>query len=486
VRDADPSFFTEAPDGPPETAPDPKPPSAFGRALARLRSGKEPARAVLRRFRRPHGLGHETTVRFIREAERRAQQRAGLVRLVIAALLVAAVEWAGRGIPGGDPVIVRQIEAARVILGLFALLGLSVYLLARKGIATSVLPFATALGDAALILGGLAYNQVSLGVPGNFLFSFPLVWTVPIALAANAVYYRPGVQVFATSLYVVGLPVIAFLAGNVAPAARAEPLARLALLYGPPPNGVRLIMVVGAGLVLILAALQGRRLLERAVRETTLRLNLTRYLPRELAPVLSEAEFENLRQGQRITVALLFVDIRDSSALGISMEPAELARFVTAFRRRVIDAAARHGGVVDKFIGDGALIVFGVPSPGADDAAQALACGRTLLDLVERWNEKHGFDPPVRIGIGVHRGEVFCGVVGDEGRLEFTVLGEAVNLAARLEQATKTLGHPLLASREVVEAAGEGAGWVEVACEPLPGSSRPVAILTPRDASEAP
>jgi adenylate cyclase len=86
----------------------------------------------------------------------------------------------------------------------------------------------------------------------------------------------------------------------------------------------------------------------------------------------------------------------------------------------------------------------------------------------------------------VHRGEVFCGVVGDEGRLEFTVLGEAVNLAARLEQATKTLGHPLLASREVVEAAGEGAGWVEVACEPLPGSSRPVAILTPRDASEAP
>ena len=91
----------------------------------------------------------------------------------------------------------------------------------------------------------------------------------------------------------------------------------------------------------------------------------------------------------------------------------------------------------------------------------------------------------MRIGVGVHQGEVFCGVVGDEGRLEFTVLGEAVNVAARLEQATKTLGRSLLASREVVEAAGESEGWVEVACEPLPGASRPVAILTPRDASDA-
>ena len=479
------SFPAAAPDGPPEITPDPNPPSALARALSRLRSGHEPARAVLRRFRRPHGLGHETTVRFIREAERRAQRRAGLVRLVVAALIFAGVEWGARGLPDGNFVILRQIEAARVILVLFALLGLAVFLMARKGIATSALPFATALGDATLILGGLAYNQWSTAVPGNFLSVFPLIWTVPIALAANAVYYRPGVQVFATSLYVIGLPIIALLAGNVPPEARPEPLARLALLYGVPPNGGRLLMVVGAGLVLILAALQGRRLLERAVRETTLRLNLTRYLPRELAPVLSEAEFENLRQGQRITVALLFVDIRDSSALGIRMEPGDLARFVTAFRRRVMDAASRHRGVVDKFIGDGALIVFGVPSPGPDDAARALACGRTLLDLVERWNEKHDFDPPVRIGVGIHQGEVFCGVIGDEGRLEFTVLGEAVNVAARVEQATKTLGRSLLASREVVEAAGEGEGWVEVACEPLPGASRPVAILTPRDASDA-
>ena len=121
------------------------------------------------------------------------------------------------------------------------------------------------------------------------------------------------------------------------------------------------------------------------------------------------------------------------------MDPTRLAVFIASFRRRVIQAAALHGGMIDKFAGDGALVLFGVPEAKPDDAARALACGRTLLDLVERWNAKRNFDPPLRIGIGVHTGEMFCGVVGDEDRLEFTVLGETVNTAARIEQATKTV-----------------------------------------------
>ena len=149
-------------------------------------------------------------------------------------------------------------------------------------------------------------------------------------------------------------------------------------------------------------------------------------------------------------------------------------------------AAARHGGVVDKFLGDGALVLFGVPAENPTDAARALACGRMLCALVERWNEKRAFDPPVRIGIGIHRGEVFCGVVGDEDRLEFTVLGEAVNITARIEGATKALNAPFLASREAVEAAGEAEGWVEVAAEPLRGMTRTVRLMAPKPGSGDP
>nr|WP_281399881.1 adenylate/guanylate cyclase domain-containing protein [Microvirga zambiensis] len=220
-------------------------------------------------------------------------------------------------------------------------------------------------------------------------------------------------------------------------------------------------------------------MLERAVRETTLRVTLTRYLPRELAPILTDQSFASLRQGRRIPVTLLFVDIRASTTFGETMEPAQLAVFITSFRRRVIRAASRHGGVIDKFTGDGALILFGVPGARDGDAQRALACGQTLLSLIERWNAKRGFNPPVRLGIGIHTGDVFCGVVGDESRLEFTVVGETVNIASRIEQATKAAGCELLASQEAVMAAGEADLWCEVACEPLPGVTRKMVLMKP-------
>jgi adenylate cyclase len=308
---------------------------------------------------------------------------------------------------------------------------------------------------------------------------------MPIAIAASAIHYRPRLQAYVAALYGIGLTVIVLAGGNLGFDERRAALSELYLLFGPPPNMIRIIMLVLAALILVVVARQGRALLERAVRETTLRLNLTRYLPRELAPILSEEAFAGLRAGRRVRAALLFVDIRDSSALAETMDPARLAVFISAFRRRVMQAAARHGGVVDKFIGDGALILFGVPVESGIDAARALACGRTLLDLVARWNAKRRFDPPVRVGIGIHVGDVFCGVVGDEDRLEFTVIGEPVNIAARIEQATKDVEERCLASREAVEAAGESERWTEVANGPLRGLTRPVRLMRPNSSGPA-
>jgi adenylate cyclase len=424
------------------------------------------------------------TARLLREAEIVAERRVGLVRVAVAVVLLVAIFFATGDATSAYPVIHRQIRAAQVTLLMFGLVGVVGAWLASRRLASRELPVITATADAVLILGNLAYNHWSSGVAGNFFAAFPVIWVVPIAIAASAIHYRPGLQAYVASLYVVGLALIAILAGHLAPEHRREALADLNLLFGAPPNTIRIVMIISAGLVLLVVARQGRLLLERAVRETTLRHNLTRYLPGELAPILSEEGFAGLRSGRRIRVTLLFVDIRDSSAWAESMDPGRLAIFISAFRRRVMRAASAHGGVVDKFLGDGALILFGVPAEKETDAARALECGHALFRLMERWNAKRGFDPPIRVGVGVHTGEVFCGVVGDEARLEFTVLGEAVNITARIEQATKSVEESYLASREAVEAAGAADRWMTVDHAPLRGVTRPIQLMRPRQPSE--
>jgi adenylate cyclase len=351
--------------------------------------------------------------------------------------------------------------------------------LASKRIAIQSLPIITALLDAFLVLGNLGYSHWGLGVPGGFYSVFPVAWVVPITMAAAAIHYQPRLRVFVAAVYVVGLSLLAFGGDMLSLEERQQDLSAMGGLFSAQANMIRIVMVFAAGLILILVARQGRLMLERAVRETTLRVTLTRYLPRELAPILTDQAFASLRQGRRIPVSLLFVDIRASTTFGETMEPAQLAVFITSFRRRVLRAASRHGGVIDKFTGDGALILFGVPAAQEGDARRALACGQTLLTLIERWNAKRGFNPPVRLGIGVHTGDVFCGVVGDESRLEFTVVGETVNIASRIEQATKAAGCELLASQETVMAAGEEELWSEVECEPLPGVTRKMVLMKP-------
>ncbi|WP_414472611.1 adenylate/guanylate cyclase domain-containing protein [Microvirga sp. M2] len=421
----------------------------------------------------------DTTHRLIREADAGALQRAGLVRMVVAGLLLLTVIAVTGGIEVTNPVAVRQIWIAELTLTLFGALGWCGAWLASKRIAVDRLPMITAVLDALLILGNLAYTHWGLGIPGNLFAAFPAAWVVPITIAAAAIHYQPRLQAFVALIYVVGLSLLAYGGGSLTPAQRQQDLSEISGLFSEQANMVRIAMVLSLAMILILVARQSRVLLERAVRETTLRLNLTRYLPRELAPILTEESFASLRQGRRTRITVLFVDIRASTSFGETMDPAQLAVFITSFRRRVLRAASRHGGVIDKFTGDGALILFGVPGAQDGDAGRALACGRTMLELIQRWNAKRRFDPPVRVGIGIHSGEVFCGVVGDESRLEFTVVGETVNIASRIEQATKNAGCDMLASREAVQEAGEDALWTEIAHEPLPGVTRTMVLMRP-------
>jgi adenylate cyclase len=415
----------------------------------------------------------------IEDAERSAEISAGVARMVSAGVLAVALAITATGAPLVDRSLVGQYSLAFLTISGFFLLGVASVILARSRYFDARAAFWMVALDGAFIAAILVSNLTRSGLSADFLPIFPTLWLIPLLLAGTLLRFRPAVQIFALVSFLLALVFAALQVGFTDVEGRNAEISGAARLLAPQPNGIRLVMLALTGAILVLAAARGRTLLEHGIRDAEARAALTRFLPAEIVPVFERASIDDLRRGRRQQAVVMFVDIRDSTARAETLDPARLSIFISSFRRRVMRAAQDHDAVVDKFVGDGALLVFGLPEPRPDDAARAVRCARQILDLVERWNRKRQFDPPVRVGIGLHLGEVYVGVVGDETRLEFTVLGDTVNVAARLEQATKTYGPALLASAETVSAAGKDHGWHEIAREPLRGRTHEVIVMAP-------
>jgi class 3 adenylate cyclase len=131
-----------------------------------------------------------------------------------------------------------------------------------------------------------------------------------------------------------------------------------------------------------------------------------------------------------------------------------LVELLRGFHGRLARVVFAHDGTIDKYIGDAIMVHFGTPRPQKDDPVRALACAAAMIAEIGRWNaerERAG-DAPIGIGIGVHYGEVLVGNIGDARRLEYTVLGDTVNVASRLERLTRETGTSLVVSDELVRA----------------------------------
>jgi adenylate cyclase len=422
----------------------------------------------------------------LKDAEHEAELTTAWVRIALALALAGSLLISGRiAAVAGDLDILRQLGLAGLAVGALLALGVASLLLVRTRRYAPWMAFAFTAGDAAIILLLVGATLRDGHLVGNWIAAVPAIWAAPLILAAGALRYRPGVQLWATGLLVIGLGLVAADFGTstfLRPAEEAMLAASGAVdLLSLPANLTRTLILALTGAVTALVMLRARRLLYRAVREADERASLARFLPAEIAPLMVGRTLEAWRSGRRQEVTVLFVDLRDSTALAEHMDPARVSIFVSAFRRRVMQAAQAYGGIVDKFIGDGALLIFGVPEPEPDDAKRAIGCAKEIVRLIARWNAKRHLHPPVRVGIGLHTGLVFCGVLGASGRLEFTVLGDVVNVAARIEQATKRFAVPLLASDATVARAGERSEWREVSREAPRGRSGEILLLTPSD-----
>ena len=400
------------------------------------------------------------------EAEMRAERIVAFVRLAIP-MLGGMLTYATviRSPIASESRVAEQVPfVIAFYVGYFAV-GLISLALARPERFRGWMPWAFTTCDLGFWFALLAASVGNFGLLSNQIVLSPAIWVAPFVLILAALHYNTWLQAYATAFVVTSLLALAiFTPSNAGSAVSAR--GELDFLFQTNANVLRLGILVLVGLALIVTVARARGLLNRAVAETVRRANLTRYLPPQLVGRMAETSEETMRTGRQQDAAVLFVDIRDFTARAEGMEPVALSHFLADFRRVVTRAVDEWGGVVDKFVGDSAMIVFGVPEPSMRDASNALNAGRAILDAVASWNNERGAvgDDGVRIGVGVHWGRVFCGAVGDASRLEFTVLGDTVNVAARLEEATKKASLPLVVSEALLTAAGVDpiaeAGWI--------------------------
>jgi adenylate cyclase len=173
-------------------------------------------------------------------------------------------------------------------------------------------------------------------------------------------------------------------------------------------------------------SLRDKEMIERA---------FSSYVAREVADEILKDPERLVLEGARREVTVLFCDLRGFTALAERLPPEEVVLLLNQFYTLAIDTTFKHGGTLDKFLGDGVMAIFGAPTRNPEHAGQAvraaLAMQAAVADLADK-RVREG-KPPVAVGIGVSAGEAVAGTVGTEDRMEYTVVGDSVNLAARLE-----------------------------------------------------
>jgi adenylate cyclase len=187
-----------------------------------------------------------------------------------------------------------------------------------------------------------------------------------------------------------------------------------------------------------------------------LRSDLARYVSPDVADALVHQTSSDFGAPSTRNVAVLFADIVGFTALNERLSPDRTFALLRSFQERSSRVVFRHQGTLDKFLGDGFMAKFGSFREESDAAARAIACAFELHAEIERWNAKRAAREAQRlsIAIGVHFGPVVVGNLGSEERLEFTVVGDVVNVASRLEEATRELDCMIAVSDVCVQAAG--------------------------------
>ena len=257
------------------------------------------------------------------------------------------------------------------------------------------------------------------------------------------------------------------------PAARAtvgEPMLAAAFLIS------RSAVIFACGVLAGAVGVQLRRQFEASIAAATARDYVTNLFGQHVSPQVVDRLLAagSTTSSDTRQVAVMFVDIRGFTAAARSRTPQEVVDRLDAAFTVLVEIVDRNGGIVNKFLGDGFLALFGAPLDDPEAPRRAVTAAREMLAAIEQHNVRS--DWPLRIGIGVHLGQVVAGNVGSPRRKEYTVIGDTVNLASRIEGLNKEFGSQLLISDTVRQAIGQDVDAIPLGDVPIRGYEQPVRV----------
>ncbi len=203
-----------------------------------------------------------------------------------------------------------------------------------------------------------------------------------------------------------------------------------------------------------------------------------RYVSKPLAQQILKHKSELHLGGEEKTVTVLFSDIRGFTSLSEGLTPPELVDFLNRYYSEVVNVVGKYNGMVDKFMGDAVMVLFGAPLPLGDEEMRAASCAIEMQQVATLLSEQLGAEgkAALTIGVGIHTGRVVAGNIGSQNRMEYTVIGDNVNLASRLEGLNKLYGTRTIVSDETRAAIGDEFVFRELDYVRVKGRRKPITI----------
>jgi len=311
--------------------------------------------------------------------------------------------------------------------------------------------------DISVLMVTIWSFHIQYGQVAAFYLKAPTLLYVFIFIALRALSLSPVYVLFAGTCAAVGWLVLVALAIQ-APGGQAlitddyvEYMTSLRILVGG-----ELDKIIAIGFVTLLLAIAARRaqsLLHRSVAGQAAADQLSRFFAPDVAATIVNAdEILQPGQGRQTEAAAMFVDLRGFTRVSATLAPARLMGLLAEYQRIVVPVVQRNGGSVITFLGDGVMITFGATRPSTTYAADALRTAEQLIDALGTWADgrRSAGLPAPGVGIGMASGSVTYGAIGHEGRMEYAVIGNPVNHAAKLQTHTKVEQVAALATTDML------------------------------------